>query len=398
MRIAILADLHIGYERFYEDAYSQARAALEAAAGAADMILIAGDIFDMRIPKPEVMAQSMTLFRMLAERKWEARVTGYEGRGKRYTDIPVIAIPGTHERRSEEAEDAVGILNLAGFLVDSSEARTTVEMGGEKVAVYALGGVSDERAKGVLKALGPRPVPGAFNVFMMHQSVYELLPFSEGFMRFDDLPDGFDLYVNGHIHSRIEGKVHSKPFLTPGSTVLTQLKEKEQAEKGFFVFDTQSCSYSFNSIRTRRFEMERIDISGKGREEIRKEINEKVRMAASGGGVPIVRILIEGKGGEEREYLNLDSQQIIKEYSGRAVVEIGSAGMDPDDGANAVGDAQPASIDGASIRDYGFSVFLDALRKKGYSLGISPTELFEVLAEQNKEKAVKKAASLLLDS
>ncbi|EQD59621.1 metallophosphoesterase, partial [mine drainage metagenome] len=75
--------------------------------------------------------------------------------------------------------------------------------------------------------------------FMLHQSIYEILPFDESFMHYDDLPKGFDLYVCGHIHSRVKATVNGKLFLIPGSTVLTQLKEGEQERKGFILFDTK---------------------------------------------------------------------------------------------------------------------------------------------------------------
>ena len=48
--------MHIGYERFYDDAYTQAKEALERASELADAIIIPGDVFDRRAPKPEVMA------------------------------------------------------------------------------------------------------------------------------------------------------------------------------------------------------------------------------------------------------------------------------------------------------------------------------------------------------
>ena len=44
MKIAILSDFHLGYERFKEDAYVQAREAMEKAAGLCDMLIIPGDI------------------------------------------------------------------------------------------------------------------------------------------------------------------------------------------------------------------------------------------------------------------------------------------------------------------------------------------------------------------
>ncbi|MCL5680127.1 MAG: metallophosphoesterase, partial [Candidatus Marsarchaeota archaeon] len=72
MKVAIISDLHIGYERFYDDAYEQAREALLEASKVADIILLPGDVFDKRAPKPEVIAQALGIFRELGSMQWKA--------------------------------------------------------------------------------------------------------------------------------------------------------------------------------------------------------------------------------------------------------------------------------------------------------------------------------------
>ncbi|MDE1833554.1 MAG: metallophosphoesterase, partial [Candidatus Micrarchaeota archaeon] len=172
MKIAIVSDTHIGYERFAEDALSQATEALEKASQMADIILLPGDVFDRRAPRPDVIAQSINLFRELSRKKWQARVVDFNGRGtKCYTDVPVVAISGTHERTAEGKDNPLNLLGLAGLLVDTSEATTIIEKGDERVAIYGLGGISEERVRDKLTELDPKPVSGAFNVFMLHQSI-----------------------------------------------------------------------------------------------------------------------------------------------------------------------------------------------------------------------------------
>ena len=119
MKIAILSDFHLGYERFFDDAYKQAREALEHAAEIADMIIIPGDIFDYRKPEPEVMAQAVELFRDIQKKHFDAEIIEYTGNNI-YTKKPIIAIPGTHERRAEGSVDSVDVLHLAGLLVEVS--------------------------------------------------------------------------------------------------------------------------------------------------------------------------------------------------------------------------------------------------------------------------------------
>lgn len=396
MKLAILSDFHLGYDRFFEDAYAQALEALESAASLADAILIPGDIFDNRAPRPEVLAQGINIFRNLAGKQWNARVLEYNGKKKVYSNVPILAIPGTHERRSQEAENAVQLLSLAGLLVDISEATVILGKGEDKVAVYGLGGVSDERVKEVLEKLDPTPVKGTFSIFMFHQSIYELLPFSKDFLAFGSLPKGFDLYVDGHIHNMVEKSVDGKPFLIPGSTVLTQLKEAEQEPKGFFIFDTATGKHSFHKINSRKFVFLRLDITGMSASSIREKISASVEKVVSGSAAkPIIRIALEGKA-ENGQTNTLDIQELAKRFEGTAILDISKSGLDEKE-IRAIGeDVRKGVLENISIRDYGMSIFLEKLKKGKYSLKASPSVLFDALSsETTKDKAVKNALELL---
>lgn len=398
MKIAILSDFHLGYERFREDAYRQAEEALNKAAELADMIIIPGDIFDNRTPKPDVIAEAINLFRNLSKREWDAKLVEFSGEGKNYSDVPIIAIPGTHERRAQDAADPVDILGLAGLIVDISNATAVVEMDGERVAVRGIGGIADDRFKEIVAMENPVPEKGAFNVFMFHESLYELLPFNLDFMRLDELPKGFDLYVNGHIHSRVEMDVHGKKLLIPGSTVLTQLKEGEQEQKGFYIFDTKSGSYEFVNINSRRFLFSRVRVDGFGSAELLKRIDTEIEQAiVKGGNTPVVRIVLEGRL-PKGQNIGVDINDVSRRYAGRAVVEISKSGIT---GEAVIGGSQSRSVvfEKMSVKDYGLGIFLEKIKSAGINTGdISPVELFEILgSEANKDKAVKKALEELLE-
>jgi len=232
MRIAILGDFHFGYDRFYDDSFVQAEAALSKAQEEADLILIAGDIFDARVPKQEVIARALELFTKLHKK--------------------VIAIPGTHERRPHGFVNPVDIL-VKAEVVENCHARPVIfEKDGERVAVYGLAGVPEEYAKVALERLAPKPVEGAFNIFMFHQNLKEVMPVVEHGLTMDDLPAGFDLYIDGHIHSKCELEKGGKKLLIPGSTVITQVR-KEEKVKGFYVYDTKQRVQTYIAIQTRPF-------------------------------------------------------------------------------------------------------------------------------------------------
>lgn len=392
MKIAIASDFHLGYDRFREDAYKQAEEALGEASKIADMIIIPGDIFDMRAPRPEVLAEAINLFRTLSKMEWKARVTESATPNRIYTDVPIIAIPGTHERRAQGAENPVTLLGLAGLLVDVTNGFAVVQKGSEKTLVYGVGGISEERFLDTLKELNPQPVKGCFNIFMFHQSTQELLPFGSGSARFDDLPLGFDLYVDGHIHNRMEKKVHGKPLLVPGSTVLTQLKDGEQEEKGFYLYDTSANTYSFHKIKSRRFVVVKIDAGSRKPEELEAEIKEEIEKAVgSGRDVPIVKVEIDGKLKKGLKSIDIDFQEIARAYQGRAIVEIAKPGVEEIELDADIEAVRKGSLENMSIKDYGLGIFIEKLRESKYDLNISPSELFDLLSsEASKDKTIKK--------
>ncbi|HVA82589.1 MAG TPA: DNA repair exonuclease [Candidatus Aquilonibacter sp.] len=389
MKIAILSDFHLGYERFVEDAYRQAEEAMNKAAELADMMIIPGDIFDVRNPRLEFLAQGVNLFRAATKKEWKARVVAYRGEKRIFTDIPIIAIPGTHERRAQAAGNSVELLGLAGLLVDASDATVEIEKDGERVAVFALGGLAEEKVREVLAQLNPTPVEGAFNIFMFHQSIYEILPFSTDFINYDELPKGFDLYVDGHIHSKVEHKVFGKPFLIPGSTVLTQLKDGEVEQKGFFLFDTKTLKYEFVKIDSRAFHIEKVSVKDREPREIQDEVSNKIeKVIATSKEKPIIRIILDGELKSGYKNTDLDFLDITKRFADQAIVEISTNKIEDKESAAELESVRKGAFENMSIRDYGLSIFLECLKNSNYTLKKNPTELFDALSSGEKKEKI----------
>ncbi len=397
MKLAIVSDLHIGYERFYSDACTQAKEALESANEAADAILIPGDIFDKRNPKPEVIAQAVNIFRELNAKPWKAKVRSFSPfrkEARAYTDSPIIAIPGTHERVAEGKENPLTVLALAGLLVDASESTVTLEKEGEKVSVFGLGGLSEERVKSTLEEIAPKPVESSFNVFMFHQSTYELLPFSEHFIHYDELPKGFDLYVDGHIHTKLIGKIHGKPFLIPGSTVLTQQKENEQEPKGFFIYDTKSNSSEFRHINSRPFISVKLKFDGAPPDEVIRSVEQELqRIIKQSKEKPIIRLRIEGSISKGFHGVDLQLRTIRSRFATAAFLDIEQS-IEDIGTEKEIEQIREGRLDGLSIKELGMGIFNKKLKEGGFSAGINPAELFEALSIKKKEKALKEASSL----
>ncbi|MGC8648968.1 MAG: DNA repair exonuclease [Candidatus Micrarchaeia archaeon] len=394
----MVSDLHIGYERFIDDAYAQAKEALEKASAMADVILLPGDIFDKRAPKPDVIAQAINLFRELAVKSWNARVVEFKSYGdsKAYTNLPIIAIPGTHERTVEGKENVLNLLALAKLMVDVSEATAIIELDGERIAITGLGGISDERAKEYLKNKNFKPVENMFNIFVFHQTIYEILPFDEHAIHYNDLPEGFDLYVDGHIHNRVENTVHSKPFLIPGSTVLTQLKDSEQEKKGFILFDTSNSTYEFIEINSRDFVVLNLKFDNVKPDIFIKECENQIERILNEHKGAIIKVKLEGTIAQGYNLIDMPIRSIMAKYEGKAIIEFDTSKFKSIESERRIDELKQGNIDGMPIKELGAKIFVNNLKEQKYNLEIDAIKLFEILGSgESKEKVIKKASEFI---
>ncbi|MFZ3077339.1 MAG: DNA repair exonuclease, partial [Candidatus Aenigmatarchaeota archaeon] len=210
MKISIFSDCHCGYnygEERGEDSFVALNEAIERSLDS-DLILIAGDLFDSRIPKQEVFARTAKILSLAQSKKSRAQFIEIKNKEKHevsplaFRGVPIVAIHGTHERRSRQMVNPVQALEHAGLLIHLHCATALFEVGGKKVAVHGMSGVPERFAKEILQQWNPKPVENAVNILMIHQSIepYIYSPLEPIMLKLEDLPDGFDLYVLGHIH------------------------------------------------------------------------------------------------------------------------------------------------------------------------------------------------------
>ncbi len=256
MIIGILSDTHFGFNKFYEDSFVQGKKAIEVACSLSDLVIIAGDIFDMRVPRLETLAKVIEIFKEASKEK------------------PIFVISGTHERRASDLINPVQLLERSGFVFDISNSFQTYEKNGEKVNIIGMGGVPDEYAKEAIEALSPTPQKECTNILVFHQTITDLVP-SNG-ISISDLPEGFDLYICGHIHKRHVERKNGKLLIIPGSTVITQLRKEECEEKGIYLFDTITKNYSFIPIPTRKLIYKEIYIEDADNLKIQKALSETI--------------------------------------------------------------------------------------------------------------------------
>ncbi|MFH0817387.1 MAG: DNA repair exonuclease [Candidatus Micrarchaeota archaeon] len=382
MKIAILGDFHLGYPRFYEDSFSQAERAFKKACETADLIVLAGDIFDTKTPRLEVIERSLRIFGIAKEKKWEAKSEGE-------TCLPVVAIHGTHERRQKDSANVVQVVEAAGAWKDVHNKKAVFSLGSERVAVQGLGGVPEEYAAVAMKAAGFSPLKGAFNILVFHQSIEELIPGKGETLSLEDLPPGFDLYICGHMHKNYFGKAQNGDFVIPGSTVVTQMRKEESGKKGFVMFDTKAKRHDFVEIETRPFFFREIELKEASGEEVKRKIREEAEaLIGKAKDKPIIKIKVAGtlaKGLKPSDVGRLEG-----EFSDRAFLSV-DIGLEEQALAKSLELLKELKGKRLSVREMGLEILKKKLKEAKCTIE-NPETLFDSLAEGNGEGVVREIA------
>jgi len=376
MKLSIISDMHLGFASGTErenDAFEAAEEAIEASQGC-DAILVAGDIFDTRTPSTDILIRAMQLF--MRTNFWKGGAWISEGISKdlsdfsplNFTGVPVIAIHGTHERRSAGLLNPVEGLEKAGFVIYLHCNGIILQKDGERVCVQAMSGVPDQYAEAVLSEWNPRPVEGTFNILMLHQSVAPFL-YSDRMIEVESLPRGFDLYVAGHMHDPQQSVHSDSPFLIPGSTIQTQLTKESAQGRGFWLLDTQTGEIEFRELESQRKVYYRSFDSPEP-EEIENEIEEILEETHEKK--PIIRIRLSGK--------EIPVSEIQKKFEGQAILSFKK-------------DFEEDMLPARTLEEHRLSVHelgRKLLRENLQSAGLDPEKfegIFELLLEKKAEQA-----------
>lgn len=250
MRILLISDMHFGFgsssER-WDDSFLAVESIIEKEW---DAILIAGDIFDTRIPNTETFARTMGIFLKTQKIGYGVNVTGVNKNIGKINGVPIIAINGNHERRVKGLVNPVEALETGGFLVRLHCNGVLLEKNGERVFVQGMSAVPEQYAVAAMEEWGPKPKTDCYNIIMIHQNL-------EGFVRSEknfpksSLPEGFDLYVCGDIHESHKTNIHGKTLIIPGSTVATQINKDACNPRVYTEIDTKG------QVTQRAFENQR---------------------------------------------------------------------------------------------------------------------------------------------
>lgn len=313
MRIAHLADLHLGY-RAYHRVTARGVNAREADVARAfeqavekvislnpDLVLVAGDIFHTVRPSNSAIAEAFRRFVVLT-----SRLPG----------VPIVLIAGNHD--SPRSADTGNILTLfreiPGMRVVTEEAeRLFLEEIDAAVLCLphnalarpevgnALAGDRVDGGEGMAIDLEPDGAAGT-QVLMLHGTVAGAT--AEGKIRYvsefggvtvEDTalrPERWDYVALGHYH--IATELAPNMWYAGGlERTSTNIWAEAEGGKGFLLYDTERRRATFHPVETRSVvDLPRLSARGLGAAEVDEEIRQAIEGIRGGLDSKIVRLVI----------------------------------------------------------------------------------------------------------
>ena len=404
MKLAIASDFHLGFsygsereQESYENAGKAIQLALD---NGADALLLPGDLFDSEVPKQEVLYKALQVFKLAKDAPKREASLRKGGRQCAFSGLPVIAIHGTHEFRGKDHTNVLEILEKAGCLCYIHGEHVFLEKGNETVAVHGMGGVPEKKAKDVLQKYGPKPLPSMKNILLLHQSIKEFLPVDDEMvatLSLEDLPKGFDLVVNGHLHWRSELNENGAHLLMPGSTIITQMKKLESTkEKGIFIYDTERTKPEFLALPSqRKFFYKKIRLNGATPEQVLAEARKAILELPSNKSSlkPLVRLKLTGTLAKGFVNSDISLNSLEKEFSESALFS-NSVDFSSQSFIKRIAELREMQRSKVSVAEQGFKLFEKNLEEAGFNGAFDSRRIFALLEEGRNDEAM----SLLLEA
>jgi DNA repair protein SbcD/Mre11 len=402
MKIAVISDLHLGFQfgtERGEDAFRNASEAFsKALEEKVDLVLLPGDIFHDKVPKPEVISRAIELFAYLKKIP-KIKVINLKSKEEDQIlnqEIPaIITIYGTHERRNPGSVNPVQLLEKAGFLTHLHAESALIEVGKERIGIHGLSGIPDQFAIQAMESWNPQPFPQIPNFLLIHQTFKELIPdVKQNVMSYANLPRGFNLFILGHIHWRVEDKhpFTETPILVPGSTVRTQLRKIEaEREKGFYIININEDKFniSFKNLENvRKFFYEIINVNGKKPSELVTEIQERISIILKTHTKkisPLIRFKLKGVLAEGFLPTDLNFTPIQKKFSERTILYFDRSKIESSQLGERAKLLYNLKQNKVSVEEIGMKLLLENLKITDPKQAKDMQEIFEKLVEGNLE-------------
>ena len=398
MKVAVISDPHLGFSihsKTENDSFECFREAIKSSLDC-DIILLGGDLFDSRSPRTTVWARALDILSIptLVESK-NVKLLSTDKKLKdvskrTLSHLPVVAIHGNHEIRSKNEINAIEALENAGLLVYLKRNKISFEKDGIVLNIYGMSYVPERFAKQFLDSWSPQPSPNGYNLLILHQNIdpFVYSPLDPPSLDISNLPKGFDIIIDGHIHIRHEEIINGTKFIIPGSLIPTQYQPGEaNTQKGFYKLE-----FSDSSIRTefvplkcsRRFFYETIKIENHEDVEL---IERKIReiLFQEYTKEPVIKIKILGRGDlVPDQHLRM----IEKKYSSRAII-LFSKSFDTPELTEKIEMLKSLKEQRLSLEEIGIRILKKNLDELGFSSTFDWSEVFKLLAEGETETALK---------
>ncbi len=320
VRLLILSDTHLGFgrkNREYPERREDAAKGFEAALDVGkkeevDVFIHAGDMFDSPRPGIEVLNTAVKGLVSLPKRKYRVRVEELVDEKIREFEVnrtPFVVIHGNHDRVQDKEKSILTVLERIGLIINAHRRKIYIKGEEGSVCIVGMGWTPDPYVRDVIRSYRVE-CDGDKNIFLFHQPVKGLYPLVYREKPLDPslFPEGFDVYVGGHLHWLINKKVGGRWFLLPGSTVITKLKDSELVDpRSVFVWDER--------VERIVLPVRRGYIINVAADEIVSSI-ENI-LGEHTGPPPIIKVVVEGKWEGE-----IDEDTIRKIFDGKALIYI----------------------------------------------------------------------------
>ncbi len=328
MRIALLADFHLGFKGSnpsdprFEDAFLLADEAMRLAAERADVILVAGDIFDRPRFSTDIFNRALDIFAPRGRSNVTVELS--DGTEPSFLGVPVIAVHGNHDVPADIHRNPVLLLEKAYRLayLGKHHRVAVLRKGEECVRVVGAGWVPDADPRVPQRFFSeriPPPEGDCYNILLFHQPLRGIGSYVGGNpLDVSYLPPGFDAYVTGHLHWHVERRVSDRWIIIPGSTIRTQLTDREVVSpRAFWILDTEAGTVEEVVLPSARAGyLVRVDVSAP--DFIQRVDQELSRVAAAPHDKkPIVKLVLEGKVATLP-----DLTRIVARYSDRLLIYV----------------------------------------------------------------------------
>ncbi|MEM7827178.1 MAG: hypothetical protein QXD72_00500 [Candidatus Aenigmatarchaeota archaeon] len=287
--------------------------------------------------------------------------------------------------------NTVEALENAGFVIHLHLNTIVFEKDGVKVAIHGMSSVPERYAKDVLDKWNPKPIEGCVNILLLHQSIdpYVYSPLEPPSLTLSNLPKGFDIIIDGHLHVHGIEKLNGTILMMPGSTVITQFEKNEANTSkviGKITIDNE-IKTEFTPLETsRKFYYEELSVEKSAltlREQVERRLIQ-ILYSSEHKKKPVVRMKLKGR---EVNILDKDLREIENKLSDKAILilvkELESQELT--EKRELLKNLREQKL---SIEELGLNLLKKNLEEFGMEEGFDYETMFHLLSEDQTESAL----------